>query len=334
MPAFFLIREANLPPQPSYSLPVFMKIFVYTALDEAARAYLNQQLPIEADVTFNADLPDDQAQAAFQGAEMVLGNPPATWLTAGPLPQLRFWQIDSAGFERYKGVQLAAPVANMGDFFAWACAETMVAGLLALYRRLPELVLLQKKQQWVGAEVRGRQGLLRGKRIVILGAGTIGQAVCEQLSGFGCAVQLLARTNPQAQLHTKEELAAALPETDVVINCLPGSADGFFSADLVAAMRPSSLYASVGRGNTTDEPALIAALQAGRLGGAVLDVTATEPIPAGHPLWALPNVLLTQHTGGGQPREVEGKIDQFVRNLLHLRTGQPLENPVELAEGY
>ena len=99
-------------------------------------------------------------------------------------------------------------------------------------------------------------------------------------------------------------------------------------------MRPDAIYASVGRGNTTDEPALVAALQAGRLGGAVLDVTATEPIPAGHPLWALPNVLLTQHTGGGQPREAEGKIDQLVRNLARLRAGQPLENLVELGEGY
>jgi phosphoglycerate dehydrogenase-like enzyme len=311
-----------------------MKIFVYTALKEAARDYLRQQLPAEADVTFNADLPTDQARAAFQSAEVVLGNPPAAWLTDGPLPALTFWQIDSAGFDRYKGVQLAVPVANMGDFFAWACAETMVAGLLALYRRLPELVLLQAKQQWVGAEVRGRQGLLRGKRVVILGAGTIGQAVREQLSGFGCAVRFLARRDPQAQLHTKAELAAALPETDVVVNCLPGSADGLFSAELVAAMRPGSIYASVGRGNTTDEPALIAALQAGRLGGAVLDVTSTEPIPTGHPLWTLSNVLLTQHTGGGQPREAEGKIDQFVRNLVRLRAGQPLENSVELAEGY
>jgi glyoxylate/hydroxypyruvate reductase A len=311
-----------------------MKIFVFTALDEAARSYLRQQLPAEAEVTFRDEAPTDQPPAAFQTAEVLLGNPPVAWLTAGPLPKLTFWQLDSAGFERYQGVKLAAPVANMGDFFAWACAETMVAGLLALYRRLPELVLLQAQQQWVGAEVRGRQGLLRGKRVVILGAGTIGKAVREQLSGFGCAVQLLARRDPQAQLHSKEELAAVLPKTDVVINCLPGSADKFFSADLVAAMCPGSIYASVGRGNTTDEPALLAALQASQLGGAVLDVTATEPLPPGHPLWALPHVLLTQHTGGGQPREAEGKIDQLVRNLARLEAGQPLENVVDLGAGY
>jgi len=311
-----------------------MKIFVYTALDEAARAYLQQQLPAEAEPIFKEGSATDQPPAALQTADVLFGNPPAAWLTAAPLPQLKFWQIDSAGFERYQGVKLDVPVANMGDFFAWPCAETMVAGLLALYRRLPELVRLQAEQRWVGHHMRTRQGLLREKRVVILGAGAIGQAVREQLSGFGCAVQLLARTDPQAQLHSKEDLAAALPETDVVVNCLPGSAEQFFSADLVAAMRPGSLYASVGRGNTTDEPALLEALQAGHLGGAVLDVTATEPIPPGHPLWTLPNVLLTQHTGGGQPREIEGKIDQLVRNLERLRTGQPLENPVKLEEGY
>jgi glyoxylate/hydroxypyruvate reductase A len=311
-----------------------MKIFVYSAFDEAARDYLRRQLPAEAELTFRTDLPPDQQAAAFQASEILLGNPPIAWFASGVPTQLMFWQLDSAGFERYREVQLTIPVANMGDFFAWPCAETMVAGLLALYRRLPELVQLQAAQQWVGAEVRGRQGLLRGKRVIILGAGAIGQAVAQQLSGFNCAVQLMARTDPQAQLHTKEELAAALPQTDIVVNCLPGSAEAFFSADLVAAMSPGSIYASVGRGNTTDEPALIAALQAGRLGGAVLDVTATEPLPPGHPLWALPQVLLTQHTGGGQPGEAEGKIDQLLRNLQRLRAGQPLENLVVLAQGY
>jgi phosphoglycerate dehydrogenase-like enzyme len=99
-------------------------------------------------------------------------------------------------------------------------------------------------------------------------------------------------------------------------------------------MQPGSFYASVGRGNTTDEPALIAALQAGRLGGAVLDVTATEPLPPNSPLWTLPNVLLTQHTGGGQPLEDEGKVDQLLRNLHQLERSEPLENLVDLARGY
>ena len=312
-----------------------MRLFVYSPLSAAARAYLQEHLPADVEATFSHDLSTEYQFQAFQEAEVLLGNPPPTWLAAGPSPLLRFWQIDSAGFERYRHLRLALPVANMGDFFAWPCAETMVGGLLALYRHLAELAVFQAQKKWVGgAYVRNRSGLLRGKRVVVLGAGTIALAVRQQLTGFECPVQLLARTHPEAQLRSTDDLKAALPDTDIVINTLPGSAEGFFSADLFAAMRPASIYASVGRGNTTDEAALLRLLQAGYLGGAVLDVTAIEPLPADNPLWTLPNVLLTQHTGGSQHHEDEGKVHVLLRNLERLRTNQPLENLVDLSRGY
>ncbi len=310
-----------------------MKILAFSPLPAATRAQLLAQVPPGSQVVLAAELPAAAQAAAVHAADVLFGNPAPELLTQA-LPNLRLWQLDSAGFDRYQGLAVAAPVCNMGDYFAWPCAETMVAGLLALYRALPELARLQAAQHWVGAPIRERMGLLRGKRVVILGAGTIGQAVRQQLSGFGCVVQLLARTDPQAQLHSRQDLTQALPQTDIVINCLPGTAEGFFTAELIAAMAPGSFYASVGRGNTTDEPALVAALQAGHLGGAVLDVTATEPLPPGHPLWLLPNVLLTQHTGGGQPAEAEGKVAQLLRNLGHLQANEPLENVVQLAQGY
>ncbi|UOQ75957.1 D-2-hydroxyacid dehydrogenase [Hymenobacter sp. 5516J-16] len=310
-----------------------MHVFVYSDLNPEAQARLLAQLPPDVTVSFRSELAASAQQEELQAADVLLGNPPAAWLTPAP-PRLRFWQIDSAGIERYQQLQLSCPVANMGDFFAWPCAETMVAGLLGLLRYVPELAVLQDQKQWIGGPLRPKLGLLRGKRVLILGSGAIGQAVAQQLTGFGCDVQFLARTDPQAHLHSKEELRAALPTTDIVVNCLPGSAEGFFSADLIATMPPEALYASVGRGNTTDEPALIAALRAGRLGGAVLDVTAQEPLPTNNPLWDLPRVLLTQHSGGGQPGEDEGKVDVFLRNLDHLRQQQPLENQVNLRRGY
>ncbi len=311
-----------------------MRLFIHSPLSPAARAYLHQHLPAGHHLVFQDDLAPEHA-AEFGRAEALLGNVPPAWLVPGPPSSLRFWQIDSAGFERYRDVELNIPVANMGDFFAWPCAETVVAGLLALYRHLPELAVLQAERRWVGgAFVRNRAGLLRDKRVIVLGAGAIARAARQQLSGFGCRVLLLAHTSPGAQLRSKADLLAALPGADIVINTLPGSADGFFSADLVAALAPGSVYASVGRGNTTDEPALLAALQAGRLGGAVLDVTAVEPLPPDSPLWALPNVLLTQHTAGGQPLEDEGKVDMFLKNLAHFQAGEPLENLVDLSRGY
>ncbi|GAB3832329.1 D-2-hydroxyacid dehydrogenase [Hymenobacter jeollabukensis] len=311
-----------------------MRLFVYSTLSDSARTYLRQQLPPATEVLFRTELSAAEQGAAFQSAELLMGNPPPAWLAPGPPPGLRFWQIDSAGFDQYAGLQVPFPVANVGDFFAWPCAETIVAGILAHYRHLDELAVLQHQKKWVGAPLRRQLRLLRGQRVIILGAGAIGLAVQEQLSGFRCQVRLLARTDARAQLHSKDELRAALPDTDLVINCLPGSAKRFFSADLIQAMRPGSVYASVGRGTTTDEPALIRALQAGQLGGAVLDVTAQEPLPPEHPLWALPQVLLTQHTAGGQPHEDEGKVDILLSNLARLQRGEQPENLVELARGY
>ncbi|MBX0292361.1 D-2-hydroxyacid dehydrogenase [Hymenobacter sp. HSC-4F20] len=310
-----------------------MYLFVYSDLHAEAQDRLRAHLPSEVTAVFRTELPPTDQQPALANATLLLGNPPADWLTTPP-PQLKFWQIDSAGIERYQRVPVVCPVANMGDFFAWPCAETMVAGLLGLLRYVPELAVLQAEKRWVGGPLRPKLGLLRGKRVIILGSGAIGQAVAQQLTGFGCAVQFLARTDPRAQLHSKEELRAALPHTDIVVNCLPGSAEGFFSQELIAAMHSGAFYASVGRGNTTDEPALIAALQAGNLAGAVLDVTAQEPLPSESPLWSLPRVLLTQHSGGGQPGEDEGKVDLFLRNLQHLRQQEPLENQVDLPRGY
>lgn len=309
-----------------------MIVFVNTPLSDSDKAYFRQQLPTEHEVIFKKDLPEEDQPAAFRRADFVLGNPPAAWFSEGN--SLKWWQLDSAGFDGYKDIQLAAPVTNMGDYFAWPCAETIVAGIMAFYREIHELAVWQTQKKWVGVPVRFKLHLLKAKKVVILGAGTIGQAVRQMLTGFQCEVKMLARTNPEAELHTPEELKAVLPETDLVINCLPGMAKGFFSAELINAMKPGSLYANIGRGSTTDEKALIDALQRGHLAGAVLDVTEVEPLPIDNPLWEMTNVILTQHTGGGQATEDQGKMDLFLQNLKRFQNGESLENQVELSKGY
>ncbi|MGA0555789.1 D-2-hydroxyacid dehydrogenase [Larkinella sp. VNQ87] len=309
-----------------------MLVFVNTPLTDSHKAYFRQQLPADFEVIFKKDLPETEQPVAFRRADFVLGNPPVAWFAEGN--SLKWWQLDSAGFDAYKTVSVNAPVTNMGDYFAWPCAETIVAGILAFYRDIHELAVLQTQKKWVGVPVRFKLDLLKNKNVIILGSGTIGQAVREMLTGFRCHVRFLARTNPDAELHTPEELKTALPETDLVVNCLPGTAKSFFSAELIDAMKPGSLYANIGRGSTTDENALIHALQRGHLAGAVLDVTETEPLPTDSPLWDIPNVILTQHTGGGQMTEDQGKIDLFLQNLKRFQNGEPLLNPVDLAKGY
>ena len=99
-------------------------------------------------------------------------------------------------------------------------------------------------------------------------------------------------------------------------------------------MKDQSVYASVGRGSTTDELALIDALKSGKLDGAVLDVTEVEPLPADSPLWHMDHVILTQHTGGGHKNEHMGKVDLFLNNIIAIQNGAAVANEVSLVKGY
>ncbi len=222
----------------------------------------------------------------------------------------------------------------MGDWFARPCAESIVGGVLALYRGLDTLTLLKQKGEWVGTKLRPELRILFMQNVVILGAGTIGKAVNAILGGIGCNTRLMARTAPEASIRTFEELIEALPHTDLIINTLPGTATHFANAEMFAAMRPGSVYASVGRGSTTDENALIASLDSGHLSGAVLDVTEIEPLPADSPLWKMDNVILTQHTGGGHRNEHVGKVDLFLNNIFAIENGSNIVDEIMLAKGY
>lgn len=310
-----------------------MNLFIYSSLDSGLQEKLRENLPDNWKLVFRTDVPKNEVNDAFKQADIIMGNPPAEWFQ-DVSENLVFWQLDSAGFEQYQQVSVKAPVANMGDFFARPCAETMVAGILAFYRGMPDLVKAQIKKQWQNKFIRSGLDLLGTKKVIILGAGTIGQATKQMLTGFGCQVKMTARRNPAADIHSYEELLSVLPETDVVINTLPGGAEKYVSAAFLQAMKPQSLYASVGRGSTTDETALITALKAGQLAGAVLDVTEKEPLPESSPLWEMDNVILTQHTGGGYVLEDQGKVEQFLRNVNRFRNKEDLQNLVDLSRGY
>lgn len=310
-----------------------MKLFVYSHLSTSLQQYLVQHLPEGMEVSFRTTLPGDAVQKAFGEATIVAGNPPADWFNPVPA-NLAFWQLDSAGFDKYSKLSLHIPVANMGDFFARPCAETIVGGVLAWYRGIHQLVRMQQQHEWNGKSIRNTIQLLGKQKVIVLGAGAIGMAVKEMLSGFGCSIQMVARNNSAATIHSREELLQALPATNVVINTLPGSADKYMTGELFNALPNGSLYASVGRGNTTDEAAMIAALQSGKLAGAVLDVTEKEPLPADNLLWNMPQVILTQHSGGGVADEDTGKVEQLLVNINRFLLGQPVENPVDLSRGY
>ena len=311
-----------------------MQIYIHTTLHEPLRRQLLDGISDAHTVEFREENDSDAlARKKFDRGQLVLGNPPKEWLEQ-KTTDLEFWQLDSAGFDAYKSVRIKGRAANMGDWFARPCAETIVAGLMALYRGIDALTLLKQNKQWVGHTMRPYLGLMDRREVIILGAGTIGTATRQILEGFRCRVRMVARSSPQAALRSKDEFLDALPSADILVNTLPGTANKYVDREVFATMKSGSVYANVGRGNTTDEEALLDALRNDHLSGAVLDVTEIEPLPADSSLWTLPNVILTQHTGGGQADEGVGKVELFLRNLKNLETGEPIESEVDLSRGY
>ena len=132
------------------------------------------------------------------------------------------------------------------------------------------------------------------------------------------------------------ELPERIGEADHVAITLPLTRDteGLFSAVLIEKMKPGAYLYNIGRGSIIDQDALIAALQSRRLGGAGLDVTTPEPLPADSPLWDLDNVILTPHTSGSSPKLMERAVALWTDNLRRFLDGEPLRNVVDLDAGY
>lgn len=284
-------------------------------------------------MVFKEDLPENEQFDAYAKADILLGNAPLNWLEKKS-NYLKWWQLESAGFDKFKSLKLDFPTTNVGDYYAQPCAETIVGGVLALYRKIDTLTVLKQSKNWIGAPLRLEMKLLSKQKVVVLGAGEIGMCVKRILQGFDCEITVMARSNPAADITSKDELKAILPETDLVISCLPGTADGFFTKEMIGSMKTEAVFANVGRGNAVDEKALIEALENNKIEGAVLDVTEVEPLPQNNPLWRLPNVLILQHTGGGQRNEHRGKFKIFLENLTRFENGEPLKYVIEIGKGY
>ncbi|SEI37296.1 Phosphoglycerate dehydrogenase [Dyadobacter koreensis] len=310
-----------------------MKILVYLDFDKQCQKELIERLPKKVEVVYASGFSESQLNDALQDAEILVGNPPVKSLKTIP-ESLKFWQLEHVGFEQYKDLDFKGKVANVGDMSAKPVAETIVSGILAFYRGVHNMVRNQIEKEWVGEKAEQNLHILGEKRVIILGSGAIAEHVRKILKAFGCEVLTTAKSDPDADIHSFKDLLKELPETDLVINTLPGNLEDYVSKDFFDEMKKDSLYASVGRGNTTNEPEMIKALQDGRLLGAVLDVTEVEPLPKGSKLWTMRNVILTQHTGAAHKDRNRDKIDVFVKNIKKYLSGKKIEDEVALNEGY
>ncbi len=255
--------------------------------------------------------------------------------------KLKFIQSISSGMDQYSKEQLAAKgvrLASAAGVNARAVAEHALALILAVARRLPEARDNQHKKMWRGmlGDLSQREDELGGKTLLIVGMGRIGSHLAKLAKAFDMKVLGIRRDPAQGangadSIHGMAELVKLVPQADVVaLTCaLTPETTGLMSAAAFAAMKSSAVFVNVARGKVADEAALIKTLQANRIWAAAIDVTADEPLPAGSPLWSMPNVFITPHTAGETRAYEDNVIDILLENLGRLwRSEKALRNQV------
>ncbi|MFY1690586.1 2-hydroxyacid dehydrogenase [Plantactinospora sp. WMMB782] len=253
---------------------------------------------------------------------------------AAKLPDLRVVQLLSAGADVWVGrLPEHVMLCDGRGVHDSSTAEWVVAATLAYLRSFPVFALAQSRHEWSYDRVNPTDELA-GKRVLVVGAGSIGAATRARLAPFEVELTMVARTaRPAEGVYGVDDLPALLPEADVVVLLVPltDATRGLVDAGFLAAMRDGALLVNAARGPVVQTDALVAELVTGRI-SAALDVTEPEPLPAGHPLWDLPNVLLTPHVGGS----VRGLLPRGYRlageQLRRFVAGEPLVN--EVVDGY
>jgi len=273
--------------------------------------------------------PDDRVDTVF-------GEPSLVRPALPQLPALRWVQSTWAGVEPLLDPSLRGDytLTNARGVFGPLMTEYVFGYLLAHERRMFEKRASQEARRWDPAP----PGTLRGKQIGLIGVGTIGAALARTARHFGMRVKGYTRASEScadvdAYFHGDDRLAFAV-DLDYLVAIAPNTARTrrLVDAPLLAALPAHAVFVNPGRGSIVDESALAAALAAGRLAGAVLDVFEQEPLPADHVFWRTPNVVITSHTAAlSVPTDI---APIFVDNYRRFAAGRPLRYRVDFEEGY
>jgi phosphoglycerate dehydrogenase-like enzyme len=254
---------------------------------------------------------------------------PAVLDRAADMPKLRVVQTLTAGYEEFLPlVPPPATLCNAAGLHDTSTAELAVALALASGRHLDDFARNQSEGAWRFEFGRS----LADRRVLIVGYGHIGQAIERRLQGFEMAsiTRVARRGRPgPPPVHPIEELPRLLPAADVVFLIAPHTpqTEGMIGARELALLPDAALLVNVARGRLVDTDALVAALATGRI-RAALDVTEPEPLPAGHPLWRQPGVLISPHVGGASSAFFPRADRLIAAQLARFAAGQPLENVV------
>lgn len=234
-------------------------------------------------------------------------------------------------------------VSNTRGVQSVAIAEHVMAVILAFAKQLPLVLDRQREAQWAQHEFIGGRlpWLLRGRTLGLIGVGTIGREIAARAQAFGMRVMAVRRRvgEPAAGIERvfgADQLYPFLSQSDVLVIAAPltPQTQVLMGAAQFACLPSGAIVINVGRAKIIDTTALVSALESGHLGGASLDVFPQEPLPPDHPLWRLPNVILTPHTSGFRQGHWDDVVDLFADNIERFRRGEPLRFQVQPDLGY
>lgn len=314
-----------------------MLILVTLPVELRHRALLERAAP---NARFVYAEPGSETRADIERADILLGNVDPALLS--PSDKLRWMQTGSAGVESYITGCLPknALLTNATGAYGLAISEYMLAVWLELIKKLHLYRDTQSAGKW---KSRGTVTSVYGSTVLTVGLGDIGSEFSKRAKALGATVIGVRRAGldqpdfVDTLIHT-DALDDYLPKADLVALTLPGTPEtrGMFDAARFQKMKPGAVLVNVGRGTAVDTDALVDALKSGRLGGAALDVTEPEPLPADHPLWQLPNAIVTPHVSGGSHlHETHERLMRIVaENLAAFMSGAPLRNVVDFETGY
>jgi D-2-hydroxyacid dehydrogenase (NADP+) len=292
---------------------------------------------------FDIYLDEADALAKVGDAEAFIGTPDAPLLEAGK--KLRWVHVHGAGVEKISSLPRfkdgSVTLTNFKIQQGPEIADHAFALLLSLTRNMAAFHRAQEQGAWGRNDAKLPMIELRGRTLMVVGYGGIGTQVAERAKAFGMKVIAIdPKDLPLSQTLDRsgkpDELDELLPEADVVVSCVPHTpqTDKMFGAAQFAAMKKGSYLINVSRGKIVDTEALVKALQDEKLGGAGLDVTDPEPLPADHPLWKMPNVVITPHVAWASDQRPDRQNELIRTNLARFARGMALKNRVDPAKGY
>lgn len=225
---------------------------------------------------------------------------------------------------------------NSAGVFDDAIAEFVLGMVLALTKGFPRSFKQQQEHEWKHF-LNGRIG---GKRALVIGAGSIGRSIRTLLIAANMRTEMVGRTSRQdpsiGKVHGSADIPNLLSATDVVVLATPltPETNGLVDEAFLDAMPSSAYLINIGRGKIVDTSALVNALHAGSIAGAAIDVVDPEPLPADHPIWDAPGLMLTPHHAGDYPEHRSDLIDLFVNNFGRYTSGSSLVNSIDKKAGY